>query len=401
MAQRPALPRIIVWAVSLGLATTVVAQDMTGGMVTDPPAPVSHGVATFTATYENLGPGPAADINVNVLIPIQPQTWPPESDGFLAMLESTAGSDSNGNDVFWSFDSTALCNYYMLQLQEPNPTGNHFTIPNPFPAGHDGAFSWELPIIPMEGINAGRLAITEPESLRNSFSVNGAQWVTYPWLHMFAGLYNLVATGALCDEVVAGCADLDACIGDRLWATEPFEAELEIGAGDNVGWPPETDPALGCGIGLVGFTAGRIALLRRGTCTFVEKFLNAQAAAAAGVILVNDGRCSEVPGADPDECTITMGGDPGTGYLVDVPSVLMSRRQGEELIAALQGGQTVRARMGNVPADNLDLFNWILSDADDPDLTNDYLVTRVPIALYLFSDSFESGDTSGWSAMVP
>jgi hypothetical protein len=96
-----------------------------------------------------------------------------------------------------------------------------------------------------------------------------------------------------------------------------------------------------------------------------------------------------------------MGGDNGTGYLVDVPSVLMSRRQGEELVAALQGGQTVQATMGNVPAETLDLFNWIVSDPDDPDVTNDYLVTRVPIALFIFSDGFESGDTSAWSATVP
>jgi hypothetical protein len=30
---------------------------------------------------------------------------------------------------------------------------------------------------------------------------------------------------------------------------------------------------------------------------------------------------------------------------------------------------------------------------------NDYLVTRVPLGL--FSDGFESGDTSAWSATVP
>jgi hypothetical protein len=201
------------------------------------------------------------------------------------MLESTTGTDSNGNDVFWSFDNESLCNYYMLQLQEPNTTGDHFTIPNPFPAGHDGSFSWELPVIPMEGINAGRLVITEPESLRNGYSLNCAQWPASPWLHMFAGLYNLVASGALCDEGGAGCADIDACIGDRLWATEPFEAELEIGTGDNVGWPPETDPAAGCGTGIVVFTAGRIALLRRGPCEVTHNVLktqNAESMAGAG-----------------------------------------------------------------------------------------------------------------------
>ena len=61
---------IMVCVAALALASTAMAQDMTGAVVTDPPAPVADGFATFTATYENLGPGPAADINVNVLVPI-------------------------------------------------------------------------------------------------------------------------------------------------------------------------------------------------------------------------------------------------------------------------------------------------------------------------------------------
>jgi hypothetical protein len=97
-----------------------------------------------------------------------------------------------------------------------------------------------------------------------------------------------------------------------------------------------------------------------------------------------------------------MGGDPGTGYIIDIPSVLMSRRQGEELIAALQSGQTARAAMGAVPGDHVDLFTWVFSAAD-PDFTNDYLVTRTPLGDVgtLFSDGFESGGTSAWSATVP
>ena len=93
-----------------------------------------------------------------------------------------------------------------------------------------------------------------------------------------------------------------------------------------------------------------------------------------------------------------MGGEPGTGYIIDIPSVLMSRRQGEQLIAALQGGRTVRAAMGAVPADHVDLFTWV-RPAADPDLSNDYLVTRV--LLSVFSDGFESGDMSEWSAIMP
>ena len=378
---------ILACAAAIALSSPASAQNMTGGMVTNPPAPVSNGKATLTATYRNLGPGYAYNVNYDVLVPIQPQTWPPGSGGFNAMLQSTVGTDTNGNDVFWGFDTDTMCNNYLLELQQPNTSGNLPMLPNPFPAGGSGSFSWQMPIIPMEGISVGRVVITDPPSLRNSYSVNSAQWNTYTWLTMYAGLYNLVSTGALCDEGGTGCANLDACIGNRLWDTEPFEARLQIGRGNS------GDPYLGCGTGLVGFTAGNIAVMRRGTCNFTEKLENAQNAGAAGAILVNDGRCSDIPDSDPDECVITMGGDSGDGYLIDIPSVLMSRRQGEALIAAINSGQTVRAKMGAVPAEHVDVFSWIFSDAD-PDLTNDYLVTRVPINLGGGSCTYSLAPTS-------
>jgi hypothetical protein len=359
-------------AVALVVAPAAMAQDMTAGMVTDPPAPVADGVATFTATYQNLGPGNADNVNYDVLVPILQQTWPPEGDGFNAMLESTVGTDTNGNEVFWGFDTDSMCNYYLLELQIPNDTGDQPMQPNPFPAGTSGSFSFGLPVIPMEGVASGRVIITEPESLQNSYGVNSAQWTTYSWLTMYAGLYNLVSTGALCDEGGEGCVDTTACIGDRLWETEPFEAALELGQGN------DGDPLLGCGTELTGFTAGNIAVVRRGTCNFTVKMENAQNAGAVGMIMVNDGRCSDIPDSDPDECVITMGGDAGTGFIVDLPAVLMGRRQGEEIIAALQGSETVRAQMGAIPGDRVDIYSWVFSDTD-PDLTNDYLVTRVPL----------------------
>src|SRR5262245_18158543 len=41
-----------------------------------------------------------------------------------------------------------------------------------------------------------------------------------------------------------------------------------------------------------GFVAGRIALIQRGTCTFHDKALNAQAKGAAGVIIFNEGQAN-------------------------------------------------------------------------------------------------------------
>jgi Fungalysin metallopeptidase (M36)/PA domain len=70
----------------------------------------------------------------------------------------------------------------------------------------------------------------------------------------------------------------------------------------NDGTAPTSD---GC-TPLVGFPAGAIALVDRGTCTFVIKAQNAQAAGAAGVIIANNaaGPAPGLGGADP---TITIG----------------------------------------------------------------------------------------------
>jgi len=81
------------------------------------------------------------------------------------------------------------------------------------------------------------------------------------------------------------------------------------------------NPTQGCN-SLIGFPAGAIALVDRGTCTFVAKVNNAQAAGAVAVIVANN-----VPGAP-----ITMGGtDPG----IVIPSVMVSLADGNTIRAGL------------------------------------------------------------------
>jgi len=72
---------------------------------------------------------------------------------------------------------------------------------------------------------------------------------------------------------------------------------------------------------------GAIALIDRGSCTFVSKVENAQSAGAVGVIIANN-----VPGDGP----IQMGGvDPGT---LTVPTISVSFEQGESIKSALSEG---------------------------------------------------------------
>jgi PA domain/LVIVD repeat len=88
------------------------------------------------------------------------------------------------------------------------------------------------------------------------------------------------------------------------------------------------NPTLGCNP-LVGFPAGAIALVDRGTCAFVVKVKNAQDAGAVAVIVANN-----VPG-DP----ITMGGDDPT---IVIPSVMVSLDNGNTIKAGLPATGSIR-----------------------------------------------------------
>lgn len=72
---------------------------------------------------------------------------------------------------------------------------------------------------------------------------------------------------------------------------------------------------------------GKIAIVTRGGCTFVQKVLNAQIAGAVGVIIINnDGDDFIVPG--------------GTNANVTVPSLMIGLSQGTELLEVLSAAAT-------------------------------------------------------------
>ena len=99
--------------------------------------------------------------------------------------------------------------------------------------------------------------------------------------------------------------------------------------------PPTPAPSStsGCDASdFVGFSAGSIALIQRGTCTFNQKALNAMAAGAAGVIIFNEGQ----PGR-------TDTGIFALGSGVTIPVLFASFAVGNELAQlAIAGPVTVR-----------------------------------------------------------
>lgn len=81
-----------------------------------------------------------------------------------------------------------------------------------------------------------------------------------------------------------------------------------------------------------GAMNGNIAIAMRGSCTFVDKALNAQNAGATGLIIVNN-----EPGL------LVMG---GTTQDVDIPVVMITETQGNALIAEINAGEDVTVLLG-------------------------------------------------------
>jgi len=83
-------------------------------------------------------------------------------------------------------------------------------------------------------------------------------------------------------------------------------------------------PDQGCEA-LQGFTPGNIALVRRGSCEFGSKALNAQSAGAIAVIVVNN---------TGSNATIAMGGG-ANGGSVTIPAVMIGNTDGDTVISGL------------------------------------------------------------------
>ena len=80
-----------------------------------------------------------------------------------------------------------------------------------------------------------------------------------------------------------------------------------------------------------GFTAGNVALMQRGTCTFSVKAANAQAAGASGAIIFNEGQ--------PGRTELLAGTLGGPDF--SIPVLGLSYADGAELVENTRAGDTV------------------------------------------------------------
>jgi hypothetical protein len=99
---------------------------------------------------------------------------------------------------------------------------------------------------------------------------------------------------------------------------------------------------------LVGFPAGAIAVMDRGTCNFTIKVKNAQLASAAAAIILNNAA------GDP----ITLG---GTDATVTIPSGMLSLADGNKIRASLPGTATAQANGSPPPQRSSSLDSGVVT----------------------------------------
>jgi Zn-dependent M28 family amino/carboxypeptidase len=157
----------------------------------------------------------------------------------------------------------------------------------------------------------------------------------YPYFDV-AGFATMSYSGS--GDVTAPTAGVDLALGTAEWPADPSTSTSGCEATD-----------------FAGFPAGAIAVIQRGVCTFALKALNAEAAGATGVVILNQGNGP----SRIDAFVGTLGGP-----VVGVPVVGANFNVGAEL-----AGPGVVARMlTSTVSENRTTFNVLAeTTGGDPD----------------------------------
>lgn len=136
--------------------------------------------------------------------------------------------------------------------------------------------------------------------------------------------------------------------------------------------------------------AGKIAVIKRGNCPFVDKIQNAQNAGAVGVIMVNHNN----PDNDPEYVEyVNMAGQSNPAFTI--PSIFVNNADGEQIIAALMANQSINATIvNNGPFDRDGSFdNGIIAHEYGHGISN--RLTGGPSAASCLTNREQMGE--GWS----
>ncbi len=165
--------------------------------------------------------------------------------------------------------------------------------------------------------------------------------------------------------------------GPQLDATGPLTDDVELA--DDGGGPGTASD--GCEA-LIGFTAGNIALIDRGTCDFSLKVFNAQSVGATGVIIGNDRPGILHPGAGANAAQVT------------IPSVLVTQAGSDTLKTGLTGlNATMALDPAAPPRRDSDFDNGIIAHEYGHGISN--RLTGGPATASCLGGSEQAGE--GWS----
>ena len=130
---------------------------------------------------------------------------------------------------------------------------------------------------------------------------------------------------------------------------------------------------------------GKIVLLSRGTCAFVDKILNAQNAGAIAVIVMDN-----VPGEAP----FIMGGGPDSS--ITIPAVMISYEDGIKIRTVLSAGSPVNVTLVNPPFLDGDLDNGVICHEYTHGISN--RLTGGPSTVACLFNTEQMGE--GWSDYI-
>ena len=193
--------------------------------------------------------------------------------------------------------------------------------------------------------------------------------------------------------VYEDCGDASGvfCMGARLTTVVASGAPITL-VNDGTDAPSE-----GC-LSLVDFPSGNVALIDRGTCGFQDKVKNANDAGASGVIVAN-----YAGGGDVDEDGLILMGCNSDATCIELlmpaPAVFISHNTGLALKADMAEGEVhgfvgIRQEEPNFAV--TEGYIWESGDISDTNPDNDRFTRATVFGEGIFSDGFESGDTSAW-----
>lgn len=154
-----------------------------------------------------------------------------------------------------------------------------------------------------------------------------------------------------------------------------------------------TDPNDGCGTISNGAAInGKIALVRRGNCTFEEKVEACQNQGAVAVIVMNNSGTG----------TVGMGGISGSPGTITIPSIMISKPNGDAFVNQIQSGNTVNATIvnpGDLEATDSDFDNMIIAHEYGHGIST-RLVGGADVADCLFNEEQMGEGWSDWFGLM-